>query len=284
MESSVRTSYGAQLQTALLLGVPVVLQTSSTLNEKFDIQANTHISSTDKPAMRYIAAGNGGHKIVTGSDGSIGLFASKQHKPTDAALFNHLPWVLRALNNDLTAGQRANYGLRRLETHDGLQYAAYYLRRLDYTNVAPTTEYKTVTDGETTTTSFIPNSGNLNPTAEALASTGTNTTSGDYVATTAKVTFTLSEDDATELLAAAKIIHGSEDYAIISEMALVSGVDRAVTVTGSAGATFNFNEVIGAQVVMFMSEMIVMKFNNTGATIVLDVGATEPMFVLSSST
>lgn len=284
MESSVRTSYGAQLQTALLLGVPVVLQASSTLNEKFDIQANTHIATTDRPAMKYLAAGNGGHKIATGADGDIGLFDSKQHKPTDAALFNHLPWVLRALNNDLTAAQRAGYALRRIETHDGVQYAAYYLRRLDYTNVAVTTEYKTVVDGVTTTTSFIPNSGNLNPTAEALANTGTNTTSGDYVATTAKMTFTLSESDATELLASAKIIHGNENYAIISEIALVSGVDRAVQVTGSAGATFSFNEVIGAQVVMFTSEMIVMKFNNSGATIVMDVGATEPMFIVGSST
>ena len=64
-------------------------------------------------------------------------------------------------------------------------------------------------------------------------------------------------------------------------MAIVSGVDKVVQVQSTSG-TINFNEVIGAQVYSFYNTHMDMAFLNTGLTMLLDVGSTEPLFKIES--
>lgn len=279
MENITRTVYGSFLQTCHLLGRPFQMLANSTLNEKFGIASGLAPDISQTPLVQYWAIGNGGHKMTVGA-GGIAKSDPIQHRATDAACFNHLPFVLREPGADLSAAQRMSYGLRRKETHNGVDYIAYYLKRISMDGVTPAIEYKSVADGTTTTTPFVPNSSNLNPTPPQLNAQGVNVTTGDYTTCTAKITLALSADEITELLNVAQILYADDGYAIISEIALVSGVDRMVVSPGVGTATINFNDVIAAQVVSFLNTFFSAKFQSSGTSNILDVGATEPMFSL----
>lgn len=281
MENTVRTIFSAYLQTCMLLGRPVTILPGSTLNEKLGIQSDVMIAADQVPKMRYAAIGNGGHKMVMGANG-ISRPEPIQHRSTDAALYNQLPFILRTANNDLSPVEREKYGLRRLEEHGGISYIAYYLKRLDYLNVNAQMEYKTVNEGVTTTTPFVPNNSNINPVPPDLANTGVNVTTGDYVSATAKVPFTLDVDEVDEIINVSNIIYNDSGYAIISEIALCSGVDKIVTTSQGTGVGFNINEVIGTQVVSFINGFFAMNFSNAGLSVTFDLGATEPNWMLTN--
>lgn len=279
MESSVRTVYSAYLQTCTLLKRPLVLKPNSTLNEKFGIHQNVSISETDIPSVGYVGIGNGGHRMVVGAD-NIAKPEPVQHTPRHAALYNQLPFILRLPNEDLTPVERANYRLRRSETHDGQAYVAYYLKVLDLSNTAPQLELRNVTDGVTTSTIFNPTAADLNPTPPAINPGGVITTSGDYVAATAKVPFTMSATDIEEFLNVCNIIYGDPNYAIISEIALCSGVDRVVTGDFN-GVASGYTDAIGVQIASHLSSFLALAFTNVEATLTLDIGSLEPLLNLS---
>lgn len=281
MEAIVRTVYGANLQTAQLLGVPFQVVPNSTLNDKFNISNAIVLNSTDMPRMQYVSIGNGGHRMKVTGTNTLQVPEPIQHRTTDAALYSHLPFVLRPIGNDLTASERERYALRRLETIAGEDYFAYYLRRMDLTGVAAQMEYKTVVADVTTATPFIPTAGNLSPTPPVVVTGGSVSTSGDYVTASAIVYFNLDAFDIAEILNACNIIYGSEDYAIISEIGLCSGVDKIVTALDSLGTGFNFNEVIAAQIVSHISSFHALRFTSSGVNTLFDVGATEPLWLLT---
>ncbi len=281
MESVTRTVYSSYIQTCLLLGIPPVYPANSTLNEKFGIQSGTLPTANDRPTLGYYGIGNRGHQIVVGAEG-IPKPEPVQHRATDAALYGHIPFVLRPVMDDLTSVERARYALRREEVHNGETYVAYYLRRLDKSNVTPIMNYKVIADNQESTAPFVPNSSNLNPTPPNIASTGVNVIGGEYVSASALLSLSLTESDATELINVAKVLYDDEYASIISEICFCTGVDKIVQVTGSQGGTFNFNEAIGVQIASHIPAMIPMKFSNTGTSITLSVGATEPLFLLNS--
>lgn len=278
MESSVRTVYSAALQTAQLLGLPLIIKPNSTLNEKFNINPNLAISETDVLALKYLSVGNGGHRMVAGAD-NIAKPEPIQHTPRHAALYNHLPFILRLPHEDLSPAERLKYRLRRIETHDGQAYVAYYLKVLDLSNTSPVLELRNVTDGVTTSTTFNPTANDLNPTPPAINPGGVITTSGDYIAATAKVPFVMTTTDIEEFLNVANIIYGDPNYAMISEMALCSGVDR--TVTGDFnGIASGYTDAIAVQVCTFLSSFFALNFTNGEISVNLDVGSLEPLLNL----
>lgn len=279
MEKTVRTVLGAQLQTCQLLGKPLAIKPNSTLNQKFDIQASTTFADDDKISMKYVAIGNGGHRTAIGVN-NVAKIEAVQHTPRDCALYNHLPFVLRLPSMDLSPAERAKYRLRTHETHDGTVYVAYYLKVLDLTETQPQLELRTVADGVTTSTPYSPTLSDLNPTPPAISTGQVLQTSGDYIAATAKVPFTMSADDITELLNVCNIIYGDEAYAMISEFALCSGVDRSVTGDFN-GTSAGYTEAIGVQVTSFISSFFAAQYANAGVTLNLDVGSVENMLDLS---
>lgn len=282
MENITRTVYGAELQTNLLLNITPPMRPNSTLNQKLGIEANTSLSSNDRAAMRYICIGNGGHDFVRGADGRVAT-KTIQHRATDGAPYSMLPFVLREPNNDLTPADMAKYALRRPETHDGRNYIAYYLRRIDITTTSTVLELKTVLNNQTTVTPFVPTAINLNPTPPDLTVTGVNVTTGDYVSATAKLPFNMTVEDVRNFLDAVNIIYGSNDYGVISEIGLCSGVDKVVSAPSVSGGNFNYAEAIGVQIVAHLNALYVMQFNNDGIQTLIDVGATEPMLTLQNN-
>lgn len=279
-ENITRTLLGSYLQTCLLTGAPFQVFPNTTLNQKLSIQANTLPSADQLPKMRYFAIGNAGHALAVAAGGRTKL-AFLQHEATDFGAFGQLPFVLRTLDNDLTSDQQKLYGLRRLETYGGVQYVAYYLRRIDFTGVIPGMQLVSVVDGVSTVSSFTPTAANLNPTPPTLDNAGVNTVSGDYAAAQAVVSVVMTAWDAAELVNVANVMYNDPGLAIISEVQLVSGVDKVVTSPAANGGSINFNEVIAAQVVSHVSTFFAASVTTNGMTLVLDVGATEPLYRLS---
>lgn len=279
MENITRTIYGAELQTCLLMGLPLTIKVNSTLNERFGIQNGVLPPDGVLPSMRYYCIGNGGHTFTVGANGR-----SKpepiQHRGTDAGLYSPLPFVLREPNNDLTVTERAKYALRRTETHQGRTWFAYYLKRMDLDTVTAGMELITVRDGNSSISNFVPNSENLNPMPPTLSANGVNVISGDYVSATAKLPMILTPDEVAELLNVCKVIYDDEAMAIISEIGLCSGVDKNVQSSGDGGNTINFNEAIAVQIVSHVTTFQALAYNNNGTELLLDVGATEPLFVV----
>lgn len=278
MRISVRSIYGAELQTAQILGLPYVPREDSTLNERFTIQQAATLPAGKHPTVQYLHVGLGGHRLTAGEDG-IPLNAAIPHRATDAGLYKPVPWVLRLQSEDLTPAERAMFALRRSEVHNGENYFAYYLLRIDYADVTTELNSTQISDGVETTVPFIPNSSNLTPTPPNVVSDNVMSTleQADYVSVSAIVTIRLNAWLVNEYIQATTTIYGSADYALISETALVSGVDRTVTAEGPGGVTFQFNEAIGAQAVSFMSDYIQLTGSDDTVELSFDVGTVEPL-------
>lgn len=283
MKVITRTGFGSYVQTDGLTGIPFALVPSTTMNEKFGVQSGVAPSAGVLPTMRYFMVGNGGHRLTVGAN-NIAKPEPIQHSATDAALYEHLPFVLREVGSDLTPSQIAGYRIRVPVTINGVNYIAYYAKVLDYTNVATQMQLVTInSDGTQTVVPFVPDSSNLNPTPPPLSNTGVNVTTGQYLTVSAKVPLTLSANDVTELLNVANIIYGDPELAIVSEIALCTGVDKLVSSGGSGSPTINYTEAIALQVATFFNSFYAMEYANDGVSVLLDVGATEPLLKLASA-
>lgn len=276
MRKITRTIYGADLQTSQYQGLPHTIIPNSTLNEKFDIQTGIHPAPSERSSMRYFCIGIGGHRHVTGADG-IPYTVPIAHRANHAALYRHVPFVLRRTNDDLTVAQRALYGLRKEEVHNGETYFAYYLKRIDQTGAEPRMEHTVVQDGVSTTVPFIPTLADLNPQPPEIPAEGVLPTSGNYLSVTSTVTIEFTEWDVAELKNVAKVMFNNEFYAVISEIGLCSGVDRTVAGPGGGAVNISYNEVIAAQICAHVTAYYSVGFTNLGFNFQVDLGATEPL-------
>lgn len=278
MENATRTAYGSLVQTNMWLGLSHQYPPFTTLNEALGINANTLPASSDKNSLKLWVIGSRGHQTQSGTDGQV-LLTPIQHQATDAGLYGRLPFVLRAANSDLTASQRAKYALRRAETIGGIAYIAYYGRRIDFTGVTTGMNLVTVDNGVETITQFTPDASNLNPTPPTLSNTNTNVIDGKYVQATGRITIGMTEEEAAEFRNVCNILYGSENYAMISEIGLCTGVDRSITVVDQAtGNQVTMNEAIGVQIASHVPSLNPIAFNNSGFTLSLDCGVREPQF------
>lgn len=277
-----RTVYGAAMNTAQYLRLPYTPKENSTLNEKFGIVANELPGDEDLYGVRYFGIGNGGHRVVMGAEG-IPHTSPNNHRATDAACFNHVPFVLREISDDLTVEQRKKYALRKKETHGGQEYFAYYLKRLDVDNTRINMHKTSVVDGNQTTQPFVPSSANLNPIplSETEREDNVIQSSGDYVSGSAVVTVDFNAADAEELRNVARIIYGAEHYAVISEIALVGAVDRTVSGPGPGNQSIQYSEAIGTQVTTHITTYYQLDMQNNGFTFTADIGITEALFAIS---
>lgn len=275
MDNNVRSIYGAYLQTCALLGLNVDIKPNSTLNQKFDLFPNEIFNSGETPTVKYLTIGNGGHTASMGVDG-LPLINPVPHSPRHAALYNHLPFIIREVGEDLTPGERLLYRLRVPRTIDGVNYMCYYAKVLDLSLVEPKIELRNNTDGIITATDFTPSLADLNPVKPVIPVNGNITSTGNYLASTAKIEFVMNEAEITELLNACNIIYGSDNYAFISEIGLCSGVDR--TLMGNFGGPPSaYTEAVGVQIMNFISTAIPAYALSTSITQTIDVGSTSPL-------
>jgi len=280
MNNITRTAQSAYLQTCLITGAPVVIMPKTTLNEKLVINEALHITSVDRPTLKYVCIGNGGHRLSIGT-GNIPLADVVQHLPTNAALYNQMPFVMRLPTNDLTAAERLNYRLRKIitvGTAPAVQYVAYYAKVLDLTAAIPQIDYNAESNGVINTSPYTSTVNDLNPVPPALNSAGVVTTTGDYVSAMARVPFIMNAQDVVEFTNVASILYGNPNTAIISEIALCSGIDKSVPGDFN-GTTATYTDAIAVQVLNFINTLFMMTSNNTGINLLLELGASEPLLI-----
>jgi hypothetical protein len=275
-ESTTRTVYGSALQTSQLLGIPYQVLANSTLNERFNVEKTAVIPDGQYPRLGYFCIGTGGVKLTAGADGRPRT-ELVQHRSTDVSCFDPLPFILRPLNNDLSASERLKYGLRTQETYNGNVYVAYYLKRIDMSQVQVKIESRTINNGIVTSVPFTPNNSNLTPTPPVTTNTGANILNSEYVTCTAQLVITLSQQECEELLDVCIIKYGSEDYAIISEIGLCSGVDKMISITGGG----SFKEAIGVQIVSHINTWHAVQYAQAGITGTFDIGVADPLWSIA---
>lgn len=274
-----RTVYGSELQAAQFPGVPWSLRALTTLNEKFNILSGQTPSAGVTPQAKYFCIGNGGHTAATGTNGVV-LNQAVPHTSVDAALYSHLPFILRAINNDITADVQVKYALRQQITVSGQQYYAYWLKRLDLSGAIVSTAISTLANGQTTSTAnFVPSSGNLNPTPPVVNSAGANTLSNQIATSAMNVPLSFTQQECVELLNAATILYGDPAYAIISEIGICSGTDTIIPL--SNGGTFA--EAIAVQIATFINTMHIVQYTANGFSGSYNLGTAEPLLVLNAS-
>lgn len=271
-----RTVYGSALQVALLRGLPYTIPEHTTLNEKFGVQADLQPKTT--PSLRYYAIGSGGHRVQAGAD-SIPYTAPIRHRASDAACFNHEPFVMRQEGNELSADELAKYGLRVKEIWNNKNYVSCYVKRVveDETSKKIVMEHTTVVDGVSSTVPFIPTSDNLSPKAPELSSRESTTTNGDFLSVSNDVGIVFDANDVKEYINVARIKYDNPLRAIISELAMCTGTDQVVTGEGSGTTGVTYTEAIGLQVATHVTVYHAVGYTNKGFSIRVELGATEPM-------
>lgn len=277
MSQVTRTIYSGHLATCMMLRRPFTILPNSTLNQKFNLHRNEVPSSNEYPVLGYIGIGNKGVSYEVTTDGYV-LTTPIPHLPRDASLYNFIPFLIRDINDDISSAERMRYRLRVPISLEGKTYVAYYLRALTLTDVIPTVELRNV-DGETiNTNSFEPLLSDLSPNRPNLSHTDLNNPNGDYLFSTAKVGFELNQAEVSNIIDACALLYGDPRYAVINEVALVTGVDKILQGT-FGGTSSNYTDVIAAQVAAFIYQYHALTPSTTKVTIDLDIGSSGALLV-----
>lgn len=270
---TVRTIYAAHLSTCKALGRPHTLHPNSTLNQKFNLFKDDVPAINQYPVVGYVAIGNKGATYEVTSSNYV-LTSPVPHSPRHAALYNHIPFVVRPINDDLPPEERIKYRLRVPVSVDGEPHVAYYLRSLTLEDVIPTTELRNVSAGNITTDTFTPSVGDLNPPHPTISNIDLNDPSGDYLISSAKVNLILNNNDIVNIRDACEQLFGDPRYAVINEIALVSGVDKIQQ--GTFGSvTSNYMEAIATQVNAFIYQYHALTESTTEVQLRFDIGSSE---------
>lgn len=273
-----RTHMAQYLQSVLYLRRPFILNPITTLNTKLGVHPDLQIPPDQYPEPKFLAIGDGGHRLVTKAGGRP-VLNNIPHRARHSALYNQLPFVLREVNADLSAAQRSGYALRKRITVGSQEYYAYYLKRLNLNAVETSTKHVVTESGSNTVVTFVPTNNDLNPEPPAYVADGTNVTRAEYLVTETPIQIVFTAADRDEFMNVARILYNDEDMAIISEMALVSGADRQVTGQGSDGQSINYMECAAAQINHFFQTKRFLKDDTQGFVLDVGIGGEDPMLV-----
>lgn len=311
---TVRTEYGAKLQSNLLLKKNHTIPNYGTLNTWFGVVSPTNAAGdcqdvlqpflptplgngqdvcaaydpstdTENMGLRVLVLGNGGHLVIPAPTGGVPYTAPKPHKATDAAPWNAIP--LKAV--DITGGgaaltaddsARVGFCLRRVIHKDGKVWAIYFGKILDFTGINVAENILTTINGVITPTPFVPNSNNLRLPPYVTAANPTAT----MVEVAATMPLQLTAADVASIVDACSVLYGNPNYAIISEIALCNAALRSITQQtliaggGTRVVGANIVEAVGVQVNTFVSSYNELVNANDGVDLTMDVGATEALY------
>lgn len=276
-----RTMYGGVEQVAALLGcpVPVDFHKASQLNTTLGIQPDAVPTTGEITRMRAFVMGIGSHAYTTGMD-NIALPTNKNHTALDAGLFKTIPLCVRDVGNDLDETYRQRYGLRRIENIGGVDRITYYAYLFDTTTTVIQPMVQRLVDGQVVESNpFVPTQANREPTPVDLSSQSTNQLQGQVARVSAMVTLQMDAAAVAEVLNAAVLKYGSEDYAYVSEIGLVTAAQRQIQSPNGGGSQIAFRELISAEIYAHIPTQLAMKDRRPGMSLTYNVGAMEPLFV-----
>lgn len=306
-----RTVYGSAIQVAKQLGLKHTILDYTTVNEAVnnnsiigklpDVRTRgmeisedyDYNTDTDNIYTQWMVIGNQGHLNFVDPEDAIPYSSPIPHKATDSGLYNFMPFLMREVSNDLTRVERARYGLRRTVEVEGVLYAAYYARKLDFNRTSPDMMIETITNGESQSEVFIPTFENLRPAKPPALSGGDvvdqwATYNGVFVHTSMVSVVVFSASEIQDLKDAARLMFGNERKAIISEIGICSAVEKQVTKrynhgAGTAQTPINvpakqFYEAVGCQINAHITTYIPISYVDQEYTFSVDLGASEPIF------
>jgi len=197
---------------------------NTTLNEKFNINKDI-VSEVDIPTLSYFAIGNGNIETIDAED-SMKLYHGN-HRCIDAALFNHIPFVLRKEFEDINSNERKKYRLRKRITVNNENYIAYYLKTIEDDMVVNqiikiTQETDTMPKIEpfNTNDSTLLNPEPYNNKVNEILNNYT-----EFITNSDQISLILTIEEMNEIKAAMDILGIEENRRNINEIALCSGTD-----------------------------------------------------------
>jgi len=270
--NTMRTIYNLKLQTANLFGKKYKPLPNTTLNEKFGIYPNYDIDSEINPRLNLLTIGIGGQTVL---DTSVTDLRKPRHSVKDGALFKHVPFIIRPVDNDLTDTERLKYRLRKLVTTPEQDYYFYYGRVIGddlmyYDNIykinSPvstfnTGKYDTGLDGSI-----------LNP--SPVIGNMMDTDNLSYLLNMCKIKFYLNDEEIESIKTAINILYPGENVSNITEIGVCSSLDIDVEYG---------KEAIWVQLNYFydvdMDLQILFNLYNKNSNFILEVGGMEPLVV-----
>lgn len=277
MKSSVRTIYGSLLQTALRYNDPLKILPNSTLNKKFNVLADEVPTADEKVFTRYLAIGINGFEVQLGSN-NLYKINFRDYQPHHASLYEHIPFVLRPLEEDLSSSDRSKYRMRVVKEYGGKKYVGYYLRVLENDGRSADAEKRRIQNKTVVSNPWEPELTDLNPRPMVLNANQRVTNGDEYLAASKKFRIELSSHDMQEIVNAVTIIYKDPGFAELSEFGLCSGADRVVT-TNDGGVTQHYTEAVYAQINDFLRMRVSVNENLGGKIINLDAGSVEPLII-----
>lgn len=266
------TIYGQHLQARLLLGQTYAPAVGTTLNEKLNIYARSQNESTERMKAMYYCIGNGAHEPAPVTE-FISEMVPLYHDPSDGAPFNMMPFALKGMNNDFPDEMRANYRLRRKEEHNGKEYWAYYLKKIEMEEDTKIM-LETTTNGVHSVTPFIVTESVLSPKRPRINPNAKVTASNTKVKVSSAGVIRFTEEDVEEYTNVCKIMYGSAAASVISEIGIVAGIESEYT---SPEDSTRYLELKSAICIAFISTYQQLNFHNTGFTETLELGEKIPL-------
>ena len=273
-----RHAQGNLVQLHQIFGIPITTASAySTLNQKFGFQPNAVLNAGDDIITQYVAIGNGGAFPTVNAQGALKM-TSSQHLTSHSGLYNQQPFVVRPVSNDLSPAEREKYRGRVEFTKNSINYAAYYLMKINQAQITtPVLEQREIVESNGITsvniTAFSHTQNDLTPVAVQLTNTQTMQVGSKYIAASCMVPFGMTADQYVEYTNACAIMFGDTGYESITDIALVSGVDRTVTTAGG----LTYIEAIQARVMTSYPSILTPTTMNGGFNMNLKVSVIDGM-------
>ena len=228
--NSQRTIYGLEFQSDGLINTPYTPRANTTLNEKHGILTNEPLGADTAYGIKYLAIGVGGNPAITGNKS----FTYSEHSPTDAGLFDQIPYVMRPKANPLPAAEAAKYRHVTTRVVKNTEYLHYYLKAIPSTDITKGTYIATSTpSGTTALRRYTTNTGTyLKPTPRntGYSAAGSN----EFINSTIKIKFSLTPAELSEINNVLDILYGVGHTKTLNEIGICSGLEK--TVNGVAEA------------------------------------------------
>ena len=233
-----RTIIGAQRQIEASLNVTPMHDIQSSLNQKYNVFPTEVPASSFPPKIQYFGVGRLGFRHV--DDGNL----SEPHevKSSNMDLYEPIPIRCVPIENDLSEAERANYRMRVVKDISGNTYAMYYLKKLVLTSnkVNITQANKSKIEEP-----YVFDYAALKPTPPLPSETGVIGDGSREINVAANASIVVLSEEIHEAI---NIIYGGDmRYATISELGLYMGEDKLSIGTDATGGTFNYTEVMLAQ-------------------------------------
>lgn len=284
------TSIGNLINKCIATGQPIVIPPYVTLNEKYEVLAEESLGQKNARDMylHYFGVGVRGSNCDGKDLNGVTKMKVNQHQPIDANLFTAVPFIARPLDNDLDNLNRAKYRMRTVEERNGIPYAFYWLKLINFENYNPS-EKKITRDpvtGVEDVKPLIHTEDNLkNPQPVPFTSDGSVPISNEYVNSSAILDCSLTQADLRELSLACKIYYNDASYASINEVGVAYGIDTENRGEIAGGATIQYTEVMSAIFAHYVTERDGRNaLTNTKIQQAFDHGASAPMLIHTDAT